>query len=169
VSERISSYSELDALRRKGRARERITVSQLQAVQVARQSRSDAFGIDLANPGWSLLLELFRCYLEKRPVRLARLTENARVATTTALRWLDVLAERGLVERQPDPARQGASLLALTEAASDAMEDYFIAVQLAWDGLHCGGSKAPTESHTPWNYSPHFADKAGWTRPKRTK
>jgi len=134
VSERISSYSELDALRRKGRARERITVSQLQAVQVARQSRSDAFGIDLANPGWSLLLELFRCYLEKRPVRLARLTENARVATTTALRWLDVLAERGLVERQPDPARQGASLLALTEAASDAMEDYFIAVQLAWDG-----------------------------------
>jgi DNA-binding MarR family transcriptional regulator len=90
------------------------------------------FGHDLANPGWSLLLELFRADLEERPVNLARLATDARVAATTAFRWIVDLSASGFVNRMPDPKRPKGIRLALTNAGRDAMEDYFVAVLIGW-------------------------------------
>lgn len=88
--------------------------------------------MDLANSGWSLLLELFRASLENQPVRLARLAADARVATTTAMRWIEAFVAAGLVRREADRDREGVVLLALTEAGNEAMEDYFVSLLLGW-------------------------------------
>jgi DNA-binding MarR family transcriptional regulator len=132
VAALLAQYAERDAGRREAAAGERVTVRQVEGVLAARYARSAVFGLDLANPGWSLMLELFRAYLEQRPVRLARLATDARVAATTAFRWMDLLTEAGFVRREADPARDGATLLSLTPAGSDAMEDYFVVVRLGW-------------------------------------
>jgi hypothetical protein len=90
----------------------------VQAVVATRNARSAVFGLDLANPGRSLLLELFRAQLEKRPGRLARLATDARVAATTATRWLETFGEAGFVRREADPERQGGVLLVLSSHRS---------------------------------------------------
>ena len=139
LSAMLAVYAEKEGQRREAGARAPVTAGQVRAVLAARHARSAVFGMDLANPGWSLLLELFRAALEQRRVRLPRLATDARVAATTALRWLDLFAEAGFVRREPDPQRQGAWLLSLTDAGLDAMEDHFIAVQLGW----CAAGPAP--------------------------
>lgn len=126
----VAAYAEEDAGRREREAVERVTLRQVEAVLAARYARSARFGMELASPGWSLLLELFRAYLEKRPVRFARLATDARVAGTTALRWVDDLGAAGFVRRDADPERKGGVLIALTDAGIDAMEDYFVSVKL---------------------------------------
>jgi len=88
--------------------------------------------MDLANAGWSLFLELFRAHLEKRPARLTRLAADARVPGTTAMRWIEQLVSAGMVRREAHPERNSAVLLSLTDAGKEAMEDYFISIQLGW-------------------------------------
>jgi DNA-binding MarR family transcriptional regulator len=132
VSVRLARYAEEEKQRRQAAARERVTAGQVRAVLAARYARSERMGLDLANPGWSLLLELFRAELEKRPARLARVAADARVPGTTALRWVDALAGAGLVRRDPHPEHEGVYFLALTDAGSEAMEDYFVLLLLGW-------------------------------------
>lgn len=129
-SARLAVYAEQRSDLHQRAARERVTAAQVRAAVAARHARSEVFGIDLADPGWSLLLELFRAYLEKRTVRLPRLVADARVAATTASRWIETFADAGFVHREPDPQRRGAITLALTDAAKEAMEDYFVAIQI---------------------------------------
>lgn len=78
VAALLAHYAEQDARRRAAEAVARVTARQVEAVQAARYARCAVFGADLADPGWSLLLALFRAYLEKRPVRLGRLATDAR-------------------------------------------------------------------------------------------
>jgi DNA-binding MarR family transcriptional regulator len=132
VSAALARYAAEEKARRHAAARERVTASQVRAVLAARYARSERLGLDLANPGWSLLLELFRAELEKRPARLARIAADARVPGTTALRWVEALAGAGLVRRDPHPEHEGVYFLALTDAGSEAMEDYFILLLLGW-------------------------------------
>jgi|GEM_PF-2382476 len=128
----LARYAEHDAQRREAAALELVTAEQVRALVEARQARSEKFGMDLANPGWSLLLELFRASLEKRPVRLPRLAADAGVSATSAARWVRELAAAGFVQRVADPRRLGTGTLILTDAGAEAMEDYFVAVQLGW-------------------------------------
>jgi len=132
ISVLFARYARADANRREADARGRVTAIQVRAVLAARHARKEMFGLDLAHPGWSLLLELFRASLEKRSVRLPRLAKEAGVSATTAARWIDSLAEAGFVQRVADPQRQGAASLILTDKAAEAMEDYFVAVQIGW-------------------------------------
>jgi hypothetical protein len=98
----LAHYAERDRRRRRGEARDRITAAQVRTLLSARYVRTAAFGHDLCNPGWSLLLEPFRADLEKRPVNLAQLADDARVPRTTALRWVRDLSTSGLVHRTSD-------------------------------------------------------------------
>lgn len=131
-SARLTRYSEDERRRRAEAARESITAGQLKALLAARYARSERVGMDLANAGWSLLLELFLAQLEKRPVRLTRVAADARVPTTSAIRWIEAFSGAGLVRREPCPDRHGATALALTDAGSEAMEDYFVSLLLGW-------------------------------------
>lgn len=128
----LAHYADREAERRRADALAQVTAGQVGAVLAARYARSAVFGLDLASPGWSLLLELFHAHLEKRPVHLARLATDARVAMTTALRWVTALSKAGFVRRESDPGRSGGVRIELTDAGKDAMEDYFIAVLLGW-------------------------------------
>ena len=132
VSATLTRYAEEERRRREAAARERITAGQLQAVLAARYARSERLGMDLANAGWSLLLELFRASLEERPVRLARLAADARVPATSAMRWIDQFIAAGLVRRDLAPERRAVVRFALTDAGAEAMEDYFVSIQLGW-------------------------------------
>ena len=137
----LARFAEEEARQREDEAWKPITAAQLRALLAARYARSEALGMDLAHPAWSLLLELFRAHLEKRQVRVARLASDAQVPLTTAIRWTDQLARKGLISRTADPVHDGAALLALTEAGHEAMEDYFVSEQLAWavDAPHWSG------------------------------
>jgi DNA-binding MarR family transcriptional regulator len=104
----------------------------VRAVAAARHARAELFGLDLAHPGWSLLLALFAAHLARRPARLARLTEEAQVPGTTALRWLDLFVERGLVRREAEREGQGAVLLSLTGRGAETMEDWFAVLLAEW-------------------------------------
>lgn len=128
----LTRYAADERQRRVAEARERITPAQLEAVLAARYARLETFGMDLASPGWSLLLELFRVSLEQRTVRLPRLAADARVPVSTAMRWIETLVDAGLVRRKADLTREGASILSLTDAGSEKMEDYFVALLLGW-------------------------------------
>lgn len=132
LSAMLSRYAQEEKRRREARARERITPAQLQALLAARYARPQPMGMDLANAGWSLLLELFLALLEQRRVRLARLAADARVPVTTAMRWIDQFIAAGLVHRETDPERPGTVFFGLTEAGAEAMEDYFVSIQLGW-------------------------------------
>lgn len=132
VSATLTRYAEAERRRREAAALEPVTPGQLRAVLDARYARSERLGMDLATAGWSLLLELFRASLERRPARLSRLAADARVPATTAMRWIDRFIDAGLVRREPHPEHEGATALVLTDAGSEAMEDYFVAVLLGW-------------------------------------
>jgi DNA-binding MarR family transcriptional regulator len=103
---------------------------EVRAVIAARHARSAVFDLDLSNPGWSLLLELFHARLEGRAEGMARLATDARLAMATAARWIDLLCARGLATRTRDPGRKRGARIALTEAGADAMADYFTAAAI---------------------------------------
>jgi hypothetical protein len=124
----LTLYAEADAARREALSIAPATAPQLAALIAARRARNAAFALDLANPGWSLLLELYRAHLAGQPpCRRARLATDARLAMTTATRWLGLLRRAGLAER---PAAGG---YALTPAGVEAMADYFTAARTGWN------------------------------------
>jgi len=77
-----------------------------------RRSRNALFADEalFGEPAWDLLLDLFIAAKERKRVPVTSACIGAAVPTTTALRWLAVLEERGLVLREADPcdARRSA-------------------------------------------------------------
>ena len=57
--------------------------------------------------------------LRHGPVRPGELAEHLRIAPRSATEVVDALAERGLVERRPDPADRRATQVVVTEAGTD--------------------------------------------------
>lgn len=80
------------------------------------------------DPGWAMLLDLMSARLAKRPVPVTSACVAAGVPATTALRWVDQLAQAGLVQRLPDPTDRRRILLELTEEGSRRMEVYLRAI-----------------------------------------
>jgi hypothetical protein len=80
-----------------------------------RQRRVAAFGADLfADPVWDMMLDLLAARLEGRPVSTSSLCIAAGVPSTTALRWIRLLTERGLFVRAPDPRDRRGVLIELS-------------------------------------------------------
>ncbi|WNM38162.1 MarR family transcriptional regulator [Micromonospora halotolerans] len=63
------------------------------------------------NPGHARALAVL---MRHGAVRLSALAEHLRIAPRSATEVVDGLAERGLVERRPDPVDRRATLVALT-------------------------------------------------------
>ncbi|MET7966506.1 MarR family transcriptional regulator [Micromonospora sp. NPDC005305] len=63
------------------------------------------------NPGHARALAVL---MRHGAVRLSTLAEHLRIAPRSATEVVDGLAERGLVERRPDPVDRRATLVALT-------------------------------------------------------
>ena len=70
----------------------------------ARRLRTHYFRADLfADPAWDMLLDLMAARLEEKKVAVSSLCIAAAVPPTTALRWIGVLTDGGLVVRVADP------------------------------------------------------------------
>ena len=82
--------------------------------------RSDLFG----EPGWDILLDLFIQQRVGRPISVTAACIGSGAATTTALRYLNLLIEDGLVQREGDPADGRRSWLKLTPEAVETMTEY---------------------------------------------
>ncbi len=82
--------------------------------------RSDLFG----EPGWHILLDLFIQQQLGRKLSVTAVCIGSGAPTTTALRYLTLLVEDGLIQREGDPSDGRRSWLKLTPAAVEAMTEY---------------------------------------------
>lgn len=93
-----------------------------------RRSRTGVFGDKtlFGEPAWDLLLDLFIAAKERKRVPVTSACIGAAVPTTTALRWLAVLEERGLVLREADPSDARRIFVRLSAEAYAQMVAYFV-------------------------------------------
>ncbi|MEP0191071.1 MAG: MarR family transcriptional regulator [Erythrobacter sp.] len=96
-------------------------------IYAIRRRRSSIFGNpDLfGEPAWDILLDLYIAHVEQKPVSVSSACIGSASPSTTALRWLGVLAEDDLIIREQDRDDQRRVLVRLTERGVEAMETYF--------------------------------------------
>jgi DNA-binding MarR family transcriptional regulator len=105
---------------------------QLRLVNIARTSlsvrrrRSDYLHrAMLGEPAYDMLLGLYVAEAEGESLTAARLADRAGVARSSALRWIDYLAAKELIVREPHPSRKRASVLKLSCKGRAALEGIF--------------------------------------------
>lgn len=96
-----------------------------------RRKRTAIFGNpDLfGEPAWDILLDLYIARAEGKPVSVSSACIGSAAPATTGLRWLGVLADEGLVVREPDAEDQRRVLVRLTPAGQAAMDRFFDAAE----------------------------------------
>lgn len=92
----------------------------------ARRKRNHAFaGYDLfGEPCWDILLDLFIAGEERNLIGVSSACIAACCPPTTALRWLGVLYERGLIVRASDPRDARRVNVALSATGTQLMRAY---------------------------------------------
>jgi DNA-binding MarR family transcriptional regulator len=89
----------------------------------ARQKRATFFGSELfADPAWDIMLELFLGQLTQRKMAASDLSIATPVPMSTALRWVEKLAEGGWIRRRPDPSDYRRMFVELSAQGSAAMQ-----------------------------------------------
>lgn len=102
-----------------------LTLARARRAFAARRRRQQVFGnrADIfGEPAWDMLLDLYIALHEGRSVTVSNACLSSGAATTTGLRWVATLAERGLVERIPDPKDGRRYFVRLTAEASALVE-----------------------------------------------
>jgi DNA-binding MarR family transcriptional regulator len=97
------------------------------ALYRARRQREHYFGAlaeAFSEPAWDLMLDLFIARREGRRVSVTSAAIAANVPSTTALRWIMLLEEQGVVSREPDARDRRRTWLCLEESAYRQMESY---------------------------------------------
>jgi DNA-binding MarR family transcriptional regulator len=98
----------------------------IQRIIRQRRLRARYFEGDLfADPAWDILLELTAARAEHRRVSVTSLCGAAAVPPTTALRWITMLAVRGLLQSSVDPNDKRRKFVTITDEVADAMARYF--------------------------------------------
>lgn len=122
-AERIAAaLAELAGSRPAGEATP-VTAARIRAHIKARRLRERFLPADLfADPAWDMLLDLAAARLEGTRVSVSSLCIAANVPTTTALRWIKTLVDRGLVLRSPDPGDARRSFIDLAPPTVPALE-----------------------------------------------
>lgn len=94
-----------------------------------RQARMRYFKGNLfADPAWDMLLDLTAAEGECAQVSVSSLCIASAVPPTTALRWIGVLTDAGLLRRVEDPVDRRRVFLKLTDKAVDAIARYFVEI-----------------------------------------
>lgn len=95
-----------------------------------RRRRDQFFPAELfADPAWDMLLDLYAACREGRRVSVSSLCIAAAVPGTTALRWIGVLEDCGLVQDEPDVADRRRRFVGLTDAAFQAVAAYLATIE----------------------------------------
>lgn len=91
-----------------------------------RQLRDRFFNSELfGDPVWDMLLDLAAATSEYRRVSVTSLCIASRVPPTTALRWIGVMTDEGLLQRVEDPQDRRRAFISLTDNAVSAIARYF--------------------------------------------
>lgn len=91
-----------------------------------RRKRNEVFdSILFGEPGWDILLDLYVATVQDRKISVSSACIGAAVPSTTALRWLNLLSERGMIERYPDPLDARRSFLRLSLDTLQKMDALF--------------------------------------------
>lgn len=94
-----------------------------------RRLRDRFFSPDLfADPAWDILLDLSASRLEGRSVSVSSLCIAAAVPPTTALRWIRMMTDQGLLERRADSADARRMFVDIADAAFDQVSGWFALV-----------------------------------------
>jgi hypothetical protein len=80
-----------------------------------------------ADPAWDMVLDLMAARLSGERVSVSSLCIAASVPPTTALRWIRQLTERGIFQREADPADGRRVFVVLSDEAADAIAGWFSA------------------------------------------
>jgi len=80
-----------------------------------RRRRDDIFPKRLfSDPAWDILLDLYISEVEGKKISITSACAASNVPLTTALRWIGVLEDRGLVIRYDDPTDNRRSFVRIT-------------------------------------------------------
>jgi DNA-binding MarR family transcriptional regulator len=104
----------------------------------ARRVRDQLFDASLfAEPSWDIMLDLYAAHLEGRQVTVADACVASSVPSPTALRYIDLLVERGLLVRSGDEGEGGARGVELSAAGKESMQTMFLKLRALADS-HAG-------------------------------
>lgn len=94
----------------------------------SRRERARYFPGDLfSEPAWDIMLELLRSEIKGERVTLSELSVAAGVPTTTALRWIATMFQRGMLVRECDRF-DGPTFVKLEAETSGSLRRYFAEV-----------------------------------------
>ena len=80
-----------------------------------------------AEPAWDMLLELYSADVEGCEVPTSSLCIASTAASTTALRYIEMLERTGLIERRPSPRDNRVTLIRLSPQGRTSMAAYLVA------------------------------------------
>jgi len=91
----------------------------------ARRAREKIFPPSLfGEPAWDLLLDLYLAQRAQRSISISSACSAAAVPATTALRWINMLEQYGLLVRSRDLTDGRRHFLNLSSHAAQAMNDW---------------------------------------------
>ncbi|HEX7930583.1 MAG TPA: MarR family transcriptional regulator [Sphingomicrobium sp.] len=78
-----------------------------------------------AEPAWDILLDLYVNGVRGRPVSITSACIAGDIPATTGLRWLGVLEQESLIEREVSRTDARVTLVRLTASARQRLRDFF--------------------------------------------
>jgi DNA-binding MarR family transcriptional regulator len=98
----------------------------IDTMQKLRRMRAHYLDPDLfADPAWDILLELYNARLRHKQVCVTSLCIASEVPASTALRWISLMVDRGLLERRDDPDDRRRAFVSLTEPVARRLSRFF--------------------------------------------
>jgi DNA-binding MarR family transcriptional regulator len=102
----------------------------LQKIISNRRKRREYFGNALvSDPAWDMILDLAVARSRFRRVSVSSLCIASGVAPTTALRWIKVLTDEGLILREADSQDKRRTFVSLTEKGIRKVAGYFASLE----------------------------------------
>ncbi len=93
-------------------------VARAEAIYAARRTRTASFGDDadlFGEPSWDLMLDLYIAHERGVEINISRSVTASGVPTTTGLRYIALLTDRGLLCRVADPFDRRRHFLTLSD------------------------------------------------------
>jgi len=91
-----------------------------------RRRREQVFGDAslFGEPAWDIMLDLYVAAAQDKRIAVTSACIGSAVPATTALRWIKILEDRGLIEREVDEVDARRTFVRLSPRGCDLMEEY---------------------------------------------
>jgi predicted transcriptional regulator len=91
-----------------------------------RRRREQVFGDTslFGEPAWDIMLDLYVAAVQDKRIAVTSACIGSAVPATTALRWIKILEDRGLIEREVDEVDARRTFVRLSPRGCDLMEEY---------------------------------------------